>query len=346
MPSTIQKLHEKGIAHPPSFLPNNMAYEVISGSIAYGVATDSSDYDVYGFCFPPKEDIFPHLRGEIVGFGTQKERWKGYQEHHMMDPSARGGKGREYDYQIFSIVKYFQLIMENNANMIDSLFVPENCILHITKVGVMIREKRRMLLHKGAWHKFKGYAFGQIHRMESKDHKLLPDLIKFEDDHGIPRATTYKQACAGEEVPEGVREQYKLLYERMISHGKRSQTVKIYGFDVKFAYNVVRLLNEAEQIMTEGDLDLQRNREQLKSIRRGEWTEEQIIDYFKSKERELESVYSSSSLPHSPDEVFVKGLLLNCLEEHYGNLSDAVAIEGREGNCIREIQATLEKYQY
>ena len=42
-----------------------------------------------------------------------------------------------------------------------------------------------------------------------------------------------------------------------------------FGFDVKFAYHTVRLLNEAEQLLLEGDLDLQRNREQLKSIRRG-----------------------------------------------------------------------------
>ena len=57
--------------------------------------------------------------------------------------------------------------------------------------------------------------------------------------------------------------------------------------DVKFLYHVVRLLNEAEQILMEGDLDLERNREQLKSIRKGEWTFDQIVKYFDKQTLEI-----------------------------------------------------------
>jgi uncharacterized protein len=39
--------------------------------------------------------------------------------------------------------------------------------------------------------------------------------------------------------------------------GKRREIIDKYGYDEKFAYHVVRLLNEAEQILTENDLDLQ-----------------------------------------------------------------------------------------
>lgn len=42
------------------------------GSIAYGVFADQSDRDIYGFCILPKEDVFPHLAGEIPGFGQPK----------------------------------------------------------------------------------------------------------------------------------------------------------------------------------------------------------------------------------------------------------------------------------
>ena len=65
---------------------------------------------------------------------------------------------------------------------------------------------------------------------------------------------------------------------------KRAASVEKFGYDVKAAYHVVRLLNEIEQILVEGDLDLLRNREQLKSIRRGEWTIEQLNQYFTEKE--------------------------------------------------------------
>ena len=296
--SVIQRLAEKGIARPPKFLPTNVHYETIMGSVAYGVSADTSDMDVYGFCIPPKDEIFPHLRGEIVGFGTQKQRFNQYQQHHLQDPDALAGKGREYDVTIYNIVDYFQLLMKNNPNMIDSLFTSDACVLHITRIGQMVRENRKSFLHKGCWHTFKGYAYQQMTKMSG--------------------------------------------HERT---GKRKEMIEQYGFDLKFAYHVVRLLNEVEQIMTEGDLDLMRNREPLKSIRKGEWTELQIREYFARKEGELETLYQNSKLPYGPDEEKVKQLLLNCLEEHYGNLEKSIVNPDAAVTALREVASVLEKYQ-
>ncbi|MBI4854451.1 MAG: nucleotidyltransferase domain-containing protein [Acidobacteria bacterium] len=294
--STTKRLKEAGLINPPSFIPHNIHYETIMGSVAYGVSSDTSDMDVYGFCIPPKDMIFPHLAGEILGFGSQIKRFEQYQEHHILDKSALAGSGRSYDLTVYSIVKYFQLCMENNPNMIDSLFTPANCVLHITKVGNMVRDSRRIFLHKGSWHKFKGYAYSQLHKMNTKN-----------------------------------------------PTGNRVEIRETYGYDVKFAYHVVRLLNEVEQILIEGDIDLQRNREQLKSIRRGEWKEEEIREYFASKERDLEKLYVESKLPYSPDEAQIKKLLLECLEEHYGNLEDCVVNPDAAVSALRDIKAILEK---
>ena len=197
MASTVQRLSEKinpetkrPLAEPPKWLPLNVHYETIMGSIAYGVSSDESDFDVYGFCIPPKEDVFPHLKGEIVGFGRNQNHFEQYQQHHVWDQDDLGGKGRNYDLSIYNIVKYFMLCMENNPNMIDSLYTPQFCVLHITKVGQMIRENRNMFLHKGAWHKFKGYAYSQLHRMESKKHEGLDETKAFEQKHKISNKTT------------------------------------------------------------------------------------------------------------------------------------------------------------
>ena len=71
----------------------------------------------------------------------------------------------------------------------------------------------------------------------------------------------------------------------------------------------------------EGNLDLQRNNEQLKAIRRAEWTEQQVIEYFfNNKEKQLEELYIKSTLPNTPDEQRIKALLLQCLEQHYWSL--------------------------
>jgi len=296
MASITVRLTEKGLISPPKFLPANIQYETMMGSVSYGVSDDMSDLDIYGFCIPPKEVVFPHLAGRIHGFGRQIQSFEQYQQHHIYDESLRKGHGQSVDIAIYNIVKYFQLCMENNPNMIDSLFAPVRCHLTITEVGNMVREKRRIFLHKGSWHKFKGYAYSQLHKMSNKNPK-----------------------------------------------GKRKETVDKFGYDVKFAYHVVRLVDEVEQILMEGDLDITRNREQLKSIRRGEWKEEDIRRWFEEKEVALEKVYSESSLPHSPDEDAIKTLLLECLEHHYGDLSSCVSIEDKAVLYLRQIREIMDK---
>lgn len=276
MSSHIRKLIEKNLVSPPAgWIDNSIQYETMMGSVAYGVSTIESDIDVYGFCIPPKKVIFPHLVGEIQGFGRQHKRFEQWQQHHILDKDAHGGKGVTWDFTIYSIVKFFQLVMDNNPNMLDALFAPEDCILHITPIGIKVRENRKLFLHKGCWHKLKGYAYSQLHKMKIKN-------------------------------PE--------------PGSKRATLVEKFGYDVKFGYHVVRLVCEAEQILAEKDLDLRRSREQLKAIRRGEWSEKQVYQFFEDKERALEKLYADSDLPWGPDEDAIKDLLLLCLETHYGSL--------------------------
>lgn len=294
--STLQRLTERGLIRPPRWLPGNVQYETIMGSVAYGVSSDTSDVDVYGWAIPPKDDIFPHLRGEILGFGKQAKRFEVYQEHHVEDRDALAGHGRTYDLTLFGIVKFFALAMENNPNIIDSLFTPSTCILHCTKVGNLVRENRRLFLHKGAWPKFKGYAYSQLHKLAIKQ-----------------------------------------------PQGKRAELVERHGFDTKFGYHVVRLIGEVEMILMEGDIDLQRNNEQLKAIRRGEWTEERLRQWFADKESHLERVYAESTLRATPDEGRLKTLLLEVLEEHYGSLEGCVVNPDRAVAVLRNIQAELDR---
>lgn len=292
----IQDLEERKLISPPKWLADNCAYITIMGSQAYGVSDGKSDEDLYGFCFPPKELVFPHLAGEITGFGAQLKRFEVWQQHHI----KRLDNHKEYDFSIYSIVKFFQLCMENNPNMIDTLFTPDWCVKHRTEVAGIVLENRKLFLHKGAWFKFKGYAYSQVHKMKIKN---------------------------------------------PVPGSKRFESIQKFGFDVKFAYHTVRLLSEIEQILVEGDLDLTRNREQLKAIRRGEWTEQQVMDHFTVKEKELESLYLESKLPHSPNEKAIKQLLLNCLEHHYGDLSKAVHNPAEVDNLIKEIERTIEGYK-
>lgn len=290
----LQRLYKKELIHPPKFLLDNTHYLTLMGSRTYACENEgSSDNDVYGFCIPPKEDIFPHLRGEILDFGTQKQRFYQWQEHHIEDKEAR----KQYDFQIFSIVKYFDLLLDNNPNLLDSLFTHANHVIHITSIGQIVKDNRRIFLHKGAYHRFRGYSYAQLHKMSTKT------------------------------PTEG---------------SKRDQDIKKNKFDTKFAYHLIRLALECEQILSVGDLDLECNGAIYRAIRRGEWTEDQVRDYFKEKEKTLETLYRDSKLPYSADENKVKTLLLQCLEHHYGSLDKVIHINDKYKEAIQQISKICE----
>ncbi len=115
-----------------------------------------------------------------------------------------------------------------------------------------------------------------------------------------------------------------------------------FGFSIKFAYHIVRLLNEVEQILIEHDLDLERNREQLKSIRRGDWTLEEIEYYFNEKELLLEKKYSESALRHSADEDEIKTILLNSLEMHFGSMEKAINLPNKNVQFLNQANELIE----
>jgi predicted nucleotidyltransferase len=289
-------MKQKGLISPPRWLPQNIHYEVIAGSVSYAVSSDTSDMDVVGFCMPPKDDIFPHLRGEIPGFGEQHKRFDVWQEHHIMDNEAR----QEYDFSIYSIVKFFHLAMENNPNMLELPFAPQRCVLYCSAVAQIVRDNRKLFLTKNSYHKFRGYAYAQLHKIGTKSNSSNP---------------------------------------------KRQADIEKHGMDLKFAYHVIRLALEGEQILMEHDLDIERNAEVLKAVRRGEWSEEKLRGWFDEKEKHLEELYTKSTLRHSPDEEAIKGLLMNCLEQHYGSLDSAVKREVPVERIIAELKSVIEKYE-
>jgi predicted nucleotidyltransferase len=291
----LQELHKKGLIDPPRFLLDNTHYLVRMGSEAYGASLGqgNSDIDVQGFAIPKKDEVFPHTAGYIFQFGAPPNPFQQWTNHHVNDGP------KEYDLTVYSIVKFFHLVMENNPNMVDTLFVPDSCVLHSTKVGNMVRKNRKEFLHKGSMHKLRGFAFSQMSKIKNK---------------------------------------------RGSGNDKRQATITEHGYDTKHAYHVVRLCLQAEQILSEGDLELNRNSQMLLSVRRGEWTFEYLERWFEAKEIALETLYSTSTLRHNPDVDAIKSLLLRCLEQHYGSLDALIAKPSDNTRLLREMQALVDKY--
>lgn len=162
MTTFLKELQTKQLITPPKWLVDNTVYLTRMGSVAYGVSTNLSDADVYGVVVPPLEYLFPHLRGEVFGFGKQQQRFNCWQEHHVNSGSV------QYDFSVYNLVDYLTLLMDCNPNMIDSLFTEEEDVLHTSPVAKLMRDNRKLFLHKGAYYKFCGYAHSQWAKMRNK----------------------------------------------------------------------------------------------------------------------------------------------------------------------------------
>lgn len=300
MASALQYCCRHNLIKPPSYVESGLIYECLMGSGSYGCSKsdNSSDIDIYGVCIPSRNIIFPHTAGYLNIFDDGiRPKFEQYQQHHVKCESS----GKEFDFTIFNIVKFFALLMKGTPNCIDALFVSEECVKHITQAGHLIRDNRKLFLAKNLWQTFRGYSVSQAKMLEGKNRV-----------------------------------------------GKRAEDVENNGFDTKAAYQAWRLLAEAEQIITTGDLNLMRNAEEYKAIRRGDWTLDRFKKEFDVRKIALEEVFHKCTLPEEPDRNKVRELLLECIECHYGrSLTSADIVKSDvELNTLREINKALEKVRH
>ena len=64
--------------------------------------------------------------------------------------------------------------------------------MHSTAVSKLVRENRKMFLHKGAFFKYKGYAFSNFHKLKLKSVNRL-ELTNFLKDKNIEFNISYQE---------------------------------------------------------------------------------------------------------------------------------------------------------
>lgn len=138
---------------------------------------------------------------------------------------------------------------------------------------------------------------------------------------------------------------HRLQEKQVKANPKRQATIDKYGYCTKDGYQVVRLLCQVEQLLMTGDMDLTRDGEFYKSIRRGEMPMEDLIKWFESKDKELEKLYvNSTMLPNLPRYDEVHTLLLTTLEDHYGKIEN-LGTQHKFDTLMHELNQLMGRYQ-
>jgi predicted nucleotidyltransferase len=97
---------------------------------------------------------------------------------------------------------------------------------------------------------------------------------------------------------------------------KRAKLVKRFGYDSKNASHLIRLLKMGIEVLENGELKVFRDkdRDELLSIKKGEWSLEKIKKESDLLFKKLESAFSKSKLPEKVDVKKIDNLLLQIMD--------------------------------
>ncbi|HEY5823378.1 MAG TPA: nucleotidyltransferase domain-containing protein [Cyclobacteriaceae bacterium] len=109
---------------------------------------------------------------------------------------------------------------------------------------------------------------------------------------------------------EWVNERNSERYENTISHGK--------NYDAKNMMHVFRLLNMAEEIASEGKVNVRRaERDWLLRIRAGEFSYDELVAKAEEKISNVNELFAKSDLPETPDLLVGESILIRIRTEFY-----------------------------
>lgn len=295
----LMKFDEVFEGNTNNWIENRTIFLCLSGSHAYGLNTPESDMDYRGVCIPPAEFVF----------GLQ-----GFEQQVMSEP----------DTTIYGIRKFVKLARDCNPNIIELLFVDEKNTIVCDEWFARIKAQRDLFLSQRAVHTFSGYAMAQLKKIRS--HKAWIDspptrkpdradtgYVKAKHDLNGHKYTLFDEGAYRADMR--VWEQYQNWIENR--NPDRAELEKQYYYDTKHAMHLIRLLRMGMEILVDGQVNVMRpDRGELLAIRQGAWSYDEVVAYAEDAEKKMQEAVKKTSLPKSPKDRQISGLLVDVSWEY------------------------------
>lgn len=289
----------------------NQIVKVRVGSHLFGTDTPDSDTDYAGIFMPNRDLVF--------GMGECKEVDLG-----VVDKDETGRNTADaIDYKIYEYRRFCRLALENNPNILNMLFVNDANVVFTSDYGERLRGKAHLFPHRGCIRRFKGYAMSQLKKMDVKPENY--QLLKFAEEilsdkdpweqllsaiGGIIVGSPFVDDGPGKHIRVGdifferglqVSKALKMIRGRIDRASSRVNNWEKFGFDTKFASNLIQMLTQCVEIVKTGRICFPLNNASLiLSIKRGEYSREEIVSMAEMLEKEIEFSKENSCLPKSP----------------------------------------------
>src|ERR1019366_2873763 len=267
-----------------AWLPDNIIFLSVHGSISYGLNIETSDIDMTGVCIPPIK--------YFLGFEDNLEQVQ------FTKP----------DGQIYGIQKFLRLAADNNPNVMELLWLDRQYWIYSSLIWEKLVKKRDLFLSKRVRYTYSGYAIAQLKRIETHRKWLLdpptcaptrekfnlpPDRIMSHDQQGaldqlvtdgkVSLEDNFMLLLQKEHEYDRAKQSWK-QYETWVAtrNPARAENEKKFGYDTKHAAHLVRLISQCFEILKNGTLHVDRSdldKELLLGIRNGAWTYNELRNW-------------------------------------------------------------------
>ena len=136
------------MTHPDALLaemPEAIIFQAIVGSRAYGTHRPESDRDIRGIFLLPRDYYL------------------------SLDEPVKQISDETNDTTYYTLHRFIQLAATANPNIVELLFMPDDCVLKMTPIMQRLIDHRELFITKAAYESHIGYAQSQIHRAKGQN---------------------------------------------------------------------------------------------------------------------------------------------------------------------------------
>jgi uncharacterized protein len=307
------------------YLQKHTIYQVITGSTAYGLNTETSDLDEKALVLLPAKDFF-----------KLSNDWETETYHNP-------------DIEFHSLKKAMKLFNSQNPTMLETLFIDEKFITKQTKIGQKLRDNRHLFLSQACYYTFGGYAKDQLNRIKVKLAKKDSRNSEQRFEENISR---FVEAAEGKyvgfkagnlkidgfdknNVPISLHVHAMPIMELNRFTSDLAKTIKQYNKNnvdtrdnltkmYKHAMHVARLLLMGIEVLQAGTITVYQTEHQqlLRDIRSGKVEWDNFFSYTNDLLTLLDKAKQHSSLPERTNYKWVEELYYDLIREHYGISSE------------------------
>ena len=326
-------------------MKNKVILKIRAGSHLYGLNTPTSDEDFIGVYLSTPEELLGLNHSEII-------------DESVVDKDETGKNTQDaVDCKYYELRKFCQLCLNANPTILELLYAPDENIVEIDKFGKLLMQSRNLFLSTKIKHSFVGYAHAQMHKSQVKTenlqglkkalkyletldevdrNKMLYDFFEIGKSMHLERSCSNIGLTADKNFPSYVivgdlklnNQKIKSVIEkiqlRVSNATNRANGMLKHGCDPKFISHTLRLLDEGEELLTTGFLELPlKNRDYLLKIKKAELDFGEVLKEADERIKNLEEMKDEDTvLTKKPDSKAVDRLVYSIYRDYLIDVLD------------------------